>query len=144
MIALEKPSIKKHFCFGYSDNRYDTEDYDCANDMAAHAAKSEEYFMAENLKQVDEWIESLEDSGYRAYTRVMYYKAPKDSVIRSLVFEHAWQKPDEGFEILSDADRAGLIEEFKELRKDFEKRLRSYLKRYGMAHVKTWSYWRDE
>ena len=33
-IEIEKQSIKKDFCFGYSDSPYDTEDYDRANRMA--------------------------------------------------------------------------------------------------------------
>ena len=41
IVVIEKPTIKKDFCFGYSDSRYDTEDYDRANEMAAHARTSE-------------------------------------------------------------------------------------------------------
>lgn len=33
LIPIEKSSIKKSFCFGYSLSRYDSEDYDRANEQ---------------------------------------------------------------------------------------------------------------
>jgi len=63
ILAIDKPRIETRFCFGYSDSRYDTEDYDRANNMAHHASTSEEYFKSENLKQLQETIDTLNGIG---------------------------------------------------------------------------------
>lgn len=148
LIALDKPSIKKNFCFGYSDSRYDTDDFDRANNMATHAKNSENYFLEKNLEKVDDKIRDLENDRFVIYTRVYYVDATKDSIIHDYELYRDYQKEygevPEGLEELTEADRNALIEAYKKLREDFVKRLHSYLKRYGLSNVNTWTYWRDE
>ena len=44
---------------------------------------------------------------------------------------------------ISEEDRERLYEGYVKLCNDFEKRLRTYLKRYGLTKVHSWTYWRD-
>lgn len=152
LIPIEKSSIKKSFCFGYSLSRYNTEDYDRANEQAEHAAKSVDYFMAENLKPVDDYIKSLEEMETRRYIpiiRTHYNRAPKDTAIKCIDWVKDWeyneyteaQKAEK--ELLTEADAQIIIEAVKAEREDFIKRLQSYLKRYGLTKINTWSYWQD-
>ena len=148
LVAIDKPRIEKSFCFGYSDSMYDTEDYDRANEMARYASESQEYFKSENMKQLTKELEHLEKG--ELYTRVHYYNSPKDSKVKKIVFcsdiYHYWNLSEEQrkeYTKITGNDleivKAAYLEEIAK----FEKRLDSYLKRYGMEHIKTWSYWRD-
>ena len=156
ILAITKPRIQKDFCFGYSDSRYDTEDYDRANAMAAHASSSTDYFLAENLREIDNAIKLLENNGFEEYTdgfktrRVVYRvgipysRQPENSKLKSL-FTLPWHdERSQKYPELSVNDRLRVIEGYKAVRAAFEKRLNTYLKRYGLSKVNSWSYWRDE
>ena len=146
IVVIEKPRIETRFCFGYSDSRYDTEDYDRANAMADRAAKDQEYFLKENLSDIDRTIAQMEGTESHSFEwrlRVKYTSSPKDSKLKSL---DAYRWSDEyakQFPEISAGDLQRVIEGYKVVRADFEKRLNTYLKRYGMSKVKTWSYWQD-
>lgn len=142
LVALEKPRIKKNFCFGYQLSRYDSESYDTANEMADHAAKSTEYFIEKNMEQVKSWIDTLNDKD-GIYSGAKYYKSPDNSVVQDITVIPYWQTPRPEHQPITDKDRAALIAGWKQVGKDFLKRLNSYLKRYGMSKVNTWSYWVD-
>jgi hypothetical protein len=142
-ISIEKPRIKTSFCFGYSLSRYDTEDYDNANKMANYASKSEEYFIKENMKQFDELIKELEDDNYKVFLINHYQRQPKDSEYKQLRFRRWYEeKYDDEIELTDDDKKA--IKEAYEIEKEvFQKRLNTYLKRYGTSKLRTWSYWQD-
>ncbi len=142
-ISIEKPRIKTSFCFGYSLSRYDTEDYDNANKMANYASKSEEYFIKENMKQFDELIKELEDDNYKVFLINHYQGQPKDSEYKQLRFRR-WYEDKYEDEIELTADDKKAIKEAYEIEKEvFQKRLNTYLKRYGTSKLRTWSYWQD-
>ena len=147
MVTLGKPSIQTRFCFGYSD--YDGPDA-CAD---AHkecvlASESEDYFMRENLRQV-----RIPDDDMLARTYVVrgkYASQPSDCLLGSLVTanhlgEDCWGRPlPEGARLLSESERDRLREACQMVRDGFERRLRTYLKRYGLSKCDYWTYWRDE
>ena len=83
IITIDKPSIQKDFCFGYSDSRYDTDDYDRANNMVDHASKSEEYFIKENLKSINNMINNLEGKN-KYYTGIQYTGQSNEQQIKSI------------------------------------------------------------
>ena len=146
IIAIEKPSIEKNFCFGYSDSRYDTEDFDRANAMAAHAAKSTDYFLEQNLKGINEIIAQLEGTGnYRwdYHVHVPYSGQPENSQLKDLHSFYPHDERGKQFPKLEGVNRQRVIEGYKVVRADFEKRLNTYLKRYGLSKINTWSYWQD-
>lgn len=146
IVTIDKPRIQKDFCFGYSLNRHDTEDFDRAQEASAHAETSPDYFMHKNLKDLDNMIALLEGkqaSRFNFYTGVHYTGQPADSKLKQVVQLDRWDEH-AGYTLLSEADRSAMLEGYKQVRADFVKRLQTYLKRYGLSKVHTWTYWRDE
>ena len=146
IVVIEKPRIKKDFCFGYSDSRYDTEDMDSAYDMAHHAGSSEDYFLSENLADIDQQIARLERkemSSLEFYLCLNYYNQPDNSKLKKLNAFY-WHDERKKGTVLAGEDRERVIEGYKKVRESFVKRLHTYLKRYGMSQVKSWAYWQDE
>lgn len=147
LIPIKKPTIEKSFCFGYSLSRYDSEDYDRANKMAEYASKSEEYFKEQNLKGLRQWLEALEYN--ELYIRTHYYKSPSNSRAKTLVhlkywdYENMSEEQKKEYEKVSGTDKAIIREAYEKEIANFEKRLDSYLKKYGTSKLKTWSYWQD-
>lgn len=148
LIPLDKPDIETRFCFGYSLNRYDTEDYDRANDMVDYASKSIDYFKSENLKKITEWITAIEND--EVYIHTHYYKSPANSRAKKLVhmkyyhFDRMTKLEAAEYKPLTGADKETVLNAYKIELAKFEKRLDSYIKRYGTSKLKVWSYWQDE
>lgn len=142
LVEIEKPRIETRFCFGYSDSRYDTEDYDRANAAADHARTSQDYFIQQNMEPIRHMIKELERPGI--YSRNRYNGTDPGHPIRALEWESYRSNKPEGAQPITEADRAVLIDAWEKVGRDFRRRLDTYLKRYGMSKVQTWSYWRDE
>lgn len=162
LLPIEKQGIEKDFCFGYSDSRYDTEDYDRANDMAYHARTSEEYFISENMKSYKNTLDNLRPAAdwNRDYMLVLRGSGE----VKSLGFV----RPCDVLEalggsgnldempgktlcvrfadsyILKDEEIAAIRAGYEKAMKSHEKKVKAYLKRYGLSKVNSWSYWRDE
>lgn len=141
LVEIEKPRIETRFCFGYSLNRYNTDDYDEANAAAERAKTDQEYFIRENMEPIRRMIEDLKEPGI--YSRNRYTKTAPDHPIRALEWESYHSNKPEGAQPITEADRAALIDTWEKVGRDFRRRLDTYLKRYGMSKVQTWSYWRD-
>jgi hypothetical protein len=157
ILAFEKPNIKTSFCFGYSLSMSDTEDYDNANKMAEYASKNEDYFLTKNLEDYDKQIEAFEtgkiDGFSEAYICIhrQCYSDTSLNVWDLNIFHH-WtfeEQKEYGdkygmeYQLVNDTDKAAILAALKHEREKFEKRLKTYLKRYGTSKLKTWSYWRD-
>ena len=140
LYVFDKPKIKTHFCFGEDGG----ESYNEACNMAYNVALKEEYFLHANLRDIDEKIANLKgdytESGRHCRIKFLYYD--KSGLIYDYAVEPWWRcehikKP----EPLTDEDTAALIALFEEERAKFEKRLKTYWKRYGASKLKTWTYW---
>lgn len=147
IVVIDKPTIKKDFCFGYSLSRYDTEDYDDASAMARHARTSEEYFISENLHELEKTIDLLSSKEWNSfdyYLRIPYYGQPENSQLKAITTFY-WHDEEAGkFPKLEGEDRQRVIDGYKAVKAAFEKRLHAYLKRYGLSKVNSWTYWQDE
>lgn len=154
---IEKPSIKKDFCFGAgSYGNCTDEELTAAENMSELARKSEQYFKEQNLKKVDSKIESLEkclnDCNYECYTYTHYMGQPDNSKLKGFKVVKLSYNPEftpglwsacKDVKKLEANDIQKIIDGFKEVRKAFEKRIDTYLKRYGTTKVNSWSYIRD-
>ena len=149
LIAITTPSIETQFCFGYHDSRYDTKSYDEANNMARHAETHEDYFISENLAGINRTLEELKAADGNVFIRKAYGNAPEDSKIKYLEIlgDHELYRFNEGllpaYSRLSQEDIDKIINGYEEVKVRFTKRLNTYLKRYGLSKVKSWSYWLD-
>lgn len=146
IVVIEKPRIKKDFCFGYRDSRYDTEEYDEANKMADHARSSTDYFLAENLAAIDDIINHLEGkerNSWDFHICVPYNGQAQNSKLKKLQEIYWHDERGQKYPKLKGENQSRVLEGYKVVRASFEKRLHSYLKRYGLSKVNSWSYWVD-
>ena len=164
IITIDKESIKKDFCFGESGY-----DFDEAQEAAAMARKSHEYFKIQNMKHFKCWIDDITNamdlhSNYRIIIGGgAYYGQSEDCRLRH--FEiclltqvldalggSAFLEEIPGKEITVDG-RTGrvatneeaeiILNAYKEAAAKHEKKVDAYLKKYGTSKVNSWTYWRD-
>lgn len=149
LITWEKPEINTSFCFGYMGQS----DYEDAQQMVDHAKKDEDYFLSENLGIFDVTIKKIkstlnENNENKLY---IYKEYPRDSVnlwgftvlsFSEFIYQNE-RKIYNDIQEASDEDIRTILAAEQEERKKFEKRLKTYLKRYGLSKVKSWSYWQD-
>lgn len=141
IVIWEKPTIETRFCFGESGY-----DYDDAAKMAAHAKSDEDYFKRENLKQMDLEIGILECPDYRRpyLDRTVYSGAEPLNLYTVSYKTRAWAEENGAFYFPLEGENLRLVlEAYQAERAAFEKRLNTYLKRYGLSNVRSWTYWRD-
>lgn len=161
-FIIDKPSIEKSFCFGYSDCGQG-QSFEEAQEAAA-AADNEKYFMEKNLHDINKIIAEFETkrtpgSEYRG--ELKFYKSYKYSggeelhqkAIRTY---YSYETLDENgdlakdqkylnytFEELTESEIEAIIAGYKEVKRQFVKRLNTYLKKYGTSKLHIWTYWLD-
>ena len=154
VAGIHKPAIKKSFWvaeYGY--------DYDEKQQVAHTLSSNEQLFIENNmaeaestgaLEHIDDYFDTGKQSGSYFYATSLY---DDDGVeVRYYDANNYYQRydrdygktPEElGRTVLTDEE----VKDYKKLceqdQKKFEKRLHSYLKRYGMRHVHANTYWGD-
>lgn len=149
---IDKPRIETSFCFGFGMYGIDPngEGQERASKMEHHARTDQTYFINENLKDINSMIEALKDSDkYTFYKYLHYYGQPDGSKLKAVSYcryfdrvEHnpgRWSNCRE-LEELTEEERAALLAGYEEVKKAFVKRLNTYLKRYGLSKLNTWTY----
>ena len=131
VCLIGKPSIDTKFCFADEGP-----DYEYYKELMADENKMRDYFVAKNLREIDQRLEQLE-SGCPMVVSKEYYDG-----------RVSFGRKDYGYPRTDDMDmkqeeRDELIKAYRWSRAMFEKRLQSYLKRYGISKLHTWTYWRD-
>lgn len=142
--VIDKPSIEKDFCFGYGYCGVSTEeDYQDAAGMAAHARTSEKYFIDQNMQQLTEIMEDLKDDRYKILKRQHYLGQQESCKLISLDWVHWYDAPETSDNALTPEEIQAILAGYEEVKKQFTKRLNSYLKRYGLTKVNSWTYLSD-
>lgn len=140
IVEIEKPKIKTSFCFGYGFCGVSSqEQMNEAADLAERASKSEKFFISENLKQIDVQIKEAEDETRNGYL----FETGLDgfyTVGFMSEYKHSMYYGNKQHKVISADDRAGYIVALKKCKERFEKRLQTYLKRYGLSKIESWSY----
>jgi hypothetical protein len=137
---IEKPSINNRFCF--ADEGPDYEFYkelmaDKENRLAA-------YFKSENLAQFDNKIERItKGEEYSNDKRVWWGSCYNNDKRIELCFYSSYNRCDEGYKLCTDEEKQLILKGLRFGRDLFERRLDSYLKRYGTSKLHTWTYWAD-
>lgn len=173
IVGIEKPRIETDFCFGYGWNGIISGDdsnnaQDCASALMHDGGK---YFVEQNTQRIREQIAQLKgektennwDGDYAKY-RAYYYdtgRNGKETVAAVTVM--TWQQvirrgeyirncheltPGElaaemGYHGLTDTDTANYIAALEKVKEHLDKRLETYLKRYGTSKLNIWTYLRD-
>lgn len=130
-ILIEKPSIENKFCFHDEGPQYDA-----YKEITKTDKTLERYFLAENLDKVDSKIKTLQTEKRLFVTRSMDGRVSWNGGR----YGEKWNETDVE---MSQEVREELIKAYKVSRTMFEKRLHSYLKRYGTSKIHTWTYWAD-
>ena len=156
IIDIEKPRIKKDFCFGMGMYAtYTQEEFEAAEDLAENARTNVEYFINENMKQITEKIGYLKealDGKKEVYTYVHYSGQPDNSELVTYSCVGLSDTPEwapyrwgnlKAVNKLSSDDIQVLIDGLEEVGKKFMKRLNTYLKKYGLEKLNVWTYCRD-
>ena len=146
ITEIEKPHIETRFCFGYGYCGVSTEeDYRNAADMMHYADTHEDYFISENMKDINGYIESLKDDKIRVF-KYVHYCGKCDIRLKSIGFYRYYEEPANNLvdcKELTIQERQALIDGYEIVKKQFEKRLQTYLKKYGLTKLKTWTYLSD-
>lgn len=135
-ILLEKPSIETRFCF--HDEGVGYEHY---KEVHKNNDAFSEYFLYENRREYENYIDCLK-SGKKVFISHTY--AEGIPLCNFYTREYEWQSkyrewdteatPEQVEDILNALEWALSL---------FEKRLQTYLKRYGVSKLNTWTYWAD-
>lgn len=169
-IPIEKESIEKDFCFGESGYDADeaahmahiartSESYFKRENMKKHDG------MIRGIEE--QYTIYADDHGLPRFVLLIsdrpYISSPEDGRLRHLHFERSGnvidalggscytrELPGSTVEIHGNAYRVPTLEEldiiksaWEEARKEHEKKVDAYLKRYGTSKVNAWTYWRD-
>lgn len=141
-ISFNKPEIEKQFCFGWSSYGGTSEEE--ANEMCANFGEKE--FRESNidrLKREYERKSKIIDRYKQVSIAPKYYG---ETPIYYIV--NPFNPPSEGEVRLTEEETSKLRERFHDVTddiiSDFDKRINSYLKRYGLSKIRKWTYWADE
>lgn len=134
---IEKPSIENKFCF-----HDEGPDYDLYRELTSDDAKMAEYFKERNLDSFDWKIDHIENGDtYSKDRRVWWYKDSYSPNRTCLCFSASSVEPN--YTLCTDEERALILRGLKYGRMMMERRLDSYLKKYGVKKLHTWTYWAD-
>lgn len=150
LVTFDKPKIETRFCFGYHDSATDTESYDTANDACENFG--EKQFLKKNLADMQHALGLYEYSTKHegpSVKQLYFAREYSSSNIYKDLFLDEYDAKDKAwrFDSLTKATEEDFqkcyIAQKQEYEK-FEKRLKSYLKRYGTEKLRKWTYWADE
>lgn len=128
---IDKPKIENQFCF-----HDEGPDYEFYKTLCADDSKMRQYFIDENEATFTNKIERMEKG---EEVRI------KDSEYQnrlSLYIGGSYWDRQEG-RVATDEERKLILDGLKYGLSMFRRRLDSYLKRYGLSKLHTWTYWAD-
>lgn len=145
LVAIDKPRIDKDFCFGYSTCGQGMSYDECQRTHQSAADNLAEYFKEENLKGFDsryrEFVNGASEENFHLSVHLTgkYWSQSEKNPLRNITTDTVkMQEP------VTAEDIENYVEAVKFVRAEFEKKIDSYLKRYGTSKLRTWTYWVDE
>jgi len=137
LYVISKPDIKTKFVFGYGSNGVANEDEKRIATARLTAVTERDGFIKENLERFDKDNLSLTiDKDVYYYRRGHYGKEPSRIVT---IIENCRNN----CRIVPKEDIASIRIELAKVRKDFEKRLETYWKKYGSSKVTAGTYMKN-
>lgn len=133
-LLLGKESIETKFCF-----HDEGPDYEVYKKVTRNDESLKKYFLSENLRGLDREIKDLSDEDTVFYVSDLNYGRKSYYCHRD--YWHFRER--EEHVKLTPEQRAEIIKALQWSRGEFEKRLNTYLKRYGVSKIHTWTYWAD-
>lgn len=136
VVKFRAPSIQKDFWFGE-----DARTVDEWNEVQEHVASCEnaDYFMRENLRNTDasHYLRAISDNRFRLWKCVNRFGDAWISwgYYADMTYDTQFVRE------LTDEERQEMREACEIEQAKFEKRLRTYLKRYGLSKCHFSTYW---
>lgn len=151
IVVVEKQKLETSFCFGYSTCGQGAE-YGEANNAAHYAKTSEEFFREQNIKDLQSKINLLKGKKEKSWwgdpylAQESYYSCGKINIhkVRELRYVDFIEQTQGLYSEISEADRKVIVSMYEEEVIKMNKRIDTYLKRYGLSKLNVWTYWRDE
>lgn len=130
-MLIDKPRIENKFCF-----HDEGPDYEFYKTLCADDKKMQQYFVDENESEFTNKIERIEKGDE---VRI------KDGDYRNQCYLYIGGHYYDNVEgrIATEEEKALILEGLKFGLAQFRKRLESYLKKYGLSKLHTWTYWAD-
>ena len=153
-LCFDKPRIETSFCFGYGLNGVSTqEDYEDARSQERNMETNKQAFINANLEALNKSIEDVE-------TFISQWKDKEEKFFSSrynkificknsykykayLTWSWDYNNIRNKEMIIREATKEDLlliIDVYKQQIENFKKRLNTYLKRYGLSKLRTWTY----
>lgn len=137
---IDKPSIQTNFCFG--EHGYD---YEEVNRTCNALSKDERYFKTENIRRMEAYrlLKSLREYPERFYWAEAY--SGDSSFVHLNYYWHYNELERERFAIrqITNSEIEEVVSLLKEEIRKFNKRINTYLKRYGLSKCRYWTYWAE-
>ena len=153
-LGFKKPSIQTRFCFGYGQNGISTEeDYEGARSQERNMETNQQTFINANLEDlnksikdietfISQWLDKKEKCFSSRYNKIFICKNSYNH-LASLAWSWDYDNIRNKDAIIKEATKEDLlliIEVYKQQIENFKKRLNTYLKRYGLSKLTTWTY----
>ena len=153
-LCFDKPRIQTRFCFGYGLNGVSTqEDYEDARSQERNIDTNQQAFVDANLEDLNksvekiktfikQWIDREEKFYSSRYNKIFICK---NSYKNKAYLAWSWDYDNirNKETIIREATKEDLlliVEVYKQQIENFKKRLNTYLKRYGLGKLTTWTY----
>lgn len=135
IVTFYKPHINKNFCFGFDEHVEG--DIAKAHNQAEIARNNFEYFKRKNLSQIDNDIASLENKNNDFIISKQYWDESDDFISINRAKEFCIKNISD---LITDDERKEFIKAYKLHKERFSKRIDTYLKKYGLKKVCSWTY----
>ena len=132
---INKPTIENRFCF-----HDEGPDYEIYKHLNADEKAMKEYFLNHNLRKYDDdEVRRCIDPAVPAFVYALNYRGRAEVCFG----ERGHYYGAENARDLTPEEREKVHGAMKYTRENFERRLQTYLKKYGVSKIHTWSYWAD-
>lgn len=146
IIIIEKPKIEKNFWLGYSDCGQGMTWEDASDARKNINNNKEKYFIQNNLQNVNSSIDELKkalEGNMKVYYSIHYTRKSHMSKVCNYDVLNLCNTPINDAEQMNNEDIKLLIDGFEIVKTKFEKRLLTYLKKFGTKKITTQTYWCD-
>lgn len=136
LIGIDKPHIETRFCYSYDE----IGNLDSIAEACNHASRGpgKEEFLNDNLSRFNNMINALEDEDETLYVS----PSNRNEKFGGISFWNTYQHGSvpETYRIVNAQDRQLILQAYIKAKEMFVKRLNTYLKKYGLSKIRSWSY----
>lgn len=139
-IPIEKSKIENRFCF-----HDEGPGYELYKKVTETELTLKKYFLNRNLNELKSNIENFSNpqNGKKVWIDIWDSKSEQCTVAVYDDYSYDRNKGTYGHREATPNEIGMIIEAYKIELSNFEKRLQTYLKRYGVSKIDTWTYWAD-